>query len=161
MFSRIENLSPKKLVGKCLTMSFINDQTPILWRSFMPRRQEIQNIVSNDLYSMQIYGETLDYFNINPSKEFTKWAVIEVNNFENIPDGMQSYELSGGLYAVFIHKGTASEFAKTFKYIFGEWLPDSEYEVDNREHFEIINEGYSPTDPNSEEEVWIPIKPKA
>lgn len=161
MFSKIENLAPKKLIGKQLKMSFINNLTPVLWKSFMPRRREIQNTVSTDLYSMQVYDDTFDYLNLNPAKEFTKWAVIEVKNFENIPDGMQSYELSGGLYAVFIHKGAASEFAKTFNYIFGEWLPNSEYDVDNREHFEILQEGYSSTDPNAEEEIWIPIKRKS
>ena len=44
------------------------------------------------------------------------------------------------------------------KHIFGRWLPQSEYELDDREHFELLPEGYSPVDPEAEEEVWIPIK---
>ena len=36
----------------------------------------------------------------------------------------------------------------------------SKYSIDNRPHFEIIGEKYKNNDPNSEEEIWIPIKPK-
>jgi AraC family transcriptional regulator len=59
-----------------------------------------------------------------------------------------------------LHKGAASDGPKTFQYIFGTWLPDSEYLIDNRPHFEILGEKYKNEDPTSEEEIWIPIKPK-
>jgi AraC family transcriptional regulator len=49
---------------------------------------------------------------------------------------------------------------KTFQYIFGTWLPNSEYVLDNRPHFEILGEKYKNDDPTSEEEIWIPIKAK-
>jgi len=75
-------------------------------------------------------------------------------------DGMESYTLTGGLYAVFIHKGAASTGPKTFKYIFGTWLPNSDFILDNRPHFEILGKKYIHEDPDSEEEVWIPVKPK-
>lgn len=74
------------------------------------------------------------------------------------PPGMASYSLRGGKYAVFTHKGPASDFPKTMQYIFSEWLPGSEYVLDNREHFEKPPEAYSPIDPNAQEEIWIPIQ---
>ncbi len=46
------------------------------------------------------------------------------------------------------------------KYIFGSWLPESEYELDSREHFEVLPETYQPMNPKAREEVWIPIKAK-
>jgi AraC family transcriptional regulator len=73
---------------------------------------------------------------------------------------MESFTLTGGLYAVFIHKGAASTGPKTFRYIFETRLPNSKYSIDNRPHFEILGEKYKNEDPDSEEEVWIPIKPK-
>jgi AraC family transcriptional regulator len=73
---------------------------------------------------------------------------------------MESFLLTGGLYAVFIHKGSASAGPKTFQYIFGTWIPNSIYDVDNRPHFEILGNKYKNEDPDSEEEVWIPIKLK-
>lgn len=158
MNPRIELIGPKKLVGKSIRMSLVNNLTKKLWQSFMPFRKEIKNAVGSDLYSMQVYDQLLDVKNFNPNIEFTKWATIEVNDFSLIPDGMEVYELNGGLYAVFLHKGPPSTFQKTFQFIFGHWLPNSEYELDYREHFEVLGEKYKNNDPDSEEEVWIPIK---
>jgi AraC family transcriptional regulator len=73
---------------------------------------------------------------------------------------MQSFLLPGGLYAVFHYKGLPSEGAKTFQYIFGTWLPGSEYALDNRPHFEVLGERYNNNSPDSEEEIWIPVKPR-
>lgn len=45
------------------------------------------------------------------------------------------------------------------EYIYGSWLPNStEYARDNRPHFEILGEKYKNNDPESEEEIWIPVK---
>ena len=71
---------------------------------------------------------------------------------------MEPYVLKGGLYAVFDYVGSSADFHKTFNYIFKEWLPASEYELDKREHFEIMGEKYRNNDPASEEEVWVPVK---
>lgn len=156
---RIEELTEKKLVGKHMTMSLTDNKTAELWRSFMPRRKEIENSVGTDLYSLQVYGDS--YFrDFNPGAEFVKWAAAEVKDFGKIPDGMDSLVLPGGLYAVFLHKGAASTGPKTFEYIFGTWLPSSEYALDNRPHFEVLGEKYKNDDPSSEEEIWIPIKLK-
>jgi len=125
----------------------------------MPIRKAIQNNIGTDLYSLQVYDR--HYFNpFSPDKEFEKWAAIEVTYFNNVPDGMETFVLKGGLYALFIHHGAASTGHKTFGYIFGTWLPNSEYTLDNRPHFEILSEKYKNDDPDSEEEIWIPIKKK-
>lgn len=157
MFLRIENLSPKKLLGKKLAMSFSNNRTPELWGSFMPQRKLIQNTLGPDLFSMQIFPSPPTF---QEDVEFIKWAAIEVSNFEEVPDGMETYELQGGLYAVFLHIGPASAFRKTFDYIFQEWMPSSNYELDHREHFELLGEKYKNNQADSEEEIWIPIRPK-
>lgn len=84
---------------------------------------------------------------------------IAVQGFKYPPE-METYLLKGGKYAVFIHQGLASEATKIMQYIFGQWLPQSKYVLDSREHFEILPEGYSPLDPQAREEIWIPIKEK-
>ncbi|MET6990347.1 GyrI-like domain-containing protein [Sediminicola arcticus] len=38
---------------------------------------------------------------------------------------MEIYHLSAGLYAVFIHKGSASTFHSTLAHIYNDWLPNS------------------------------------
>jgi AraC family transcriptional regulator len=158
MEPRIEILSKKKMVGKSIRMSLANNKTAELWGSFMPHRNKINNTIGTDLYSIQVYDPSLNFKDFNPTIEFTKYAMIETSEFESIPVGMETRVLVGGLYAVFKHKGLVSAFPKTAQYIFGEWLPNSTYELDQREHFEVLGAKYRNNDENSEEEVWIPIK---
>lgn len=149
-------IEPKKLLGICLEMSLAENRTGELWRSFMPSLKEIETRVGNNLYSLQVYDE--DYFQrFDPTREFEKWALTEVKNFSLIPDEMEPFELPGGMYAVFQHKGMGTEI---FQYIFSEWLPNSGYVLDNRPHFEILGEKYKQGSPDSEEEIWIPVKKK-
>ena len=157
MEQRIETLTEKKLVGRRMTMSFSNNKTPELWRGFMPDRKKITNSVGTDLYSMQIYPASF-YDNFNADAVFEKWAAVEVADFTAVPDTMEAFVLTGGLYAVFIYKGMASRGAEAFKYIFTTWLPASQYTLDDRPHFEILGEKYRNEDPGSEEEIWIPVK---
>ena len=108
------------------------------------------------MFSLQVYDD--NYFNsFNPTKEFTKWALIEVEHFDEVPDGMSTFVLPDGMYAVFHYKGLNTD-TSIFKYIFSEWLPQSTYVLDNRPHFEILGEKYKNNDPDSEEEIWIPVK---
>ncbi|MBK9487732.1 MAG: GyrI-like domain-containing protein [Haliscomenobacter sp.] len=155
MYPKIETLPSKKLIGKRLKMSFLNDITAELWGSFMPYRKDILHKIGIDLYSMQIFESPPSF---KTDATFQKWAAVEVSSFEVVPEGMEAHILAGGLYAVFLHQGPASAFQKTFQFIFDEWLPNSEYTLDHREHFELLGPKYKNNDPSSEEEIWIPIK---
>jgi len=158
MKPRIETLNEKKLIGNSMTMSLINNKTAELWKCFMPRRGEIINPVSSALISMQLYKP--DYFaDFDPVKEFEKWAAIEVSDYDQIPKEMGTFILCGGLYAVFDYKGLSND-SRIFQYIFGTWLPNSGYLLDDRPHFEVLGDKYKNNDPNSEEEIWIPIRKK-
>lgn len=154
----IEIAKEKKLVGMQLTMSFDNYKVGELWKSFMPRRNEIANSLTTDLISMTVYKPT-HFANFKTSNEFTKWATVEVSDFENVPKEMNTYVLLGGLYAVFDYKGLNTGHS-IYEYIFGSWLPGSAYALDDRPHFEILGSKYKNNDPASEEEIWIPIKPR-
>jgi AraC family transcriptional regulator len=157
MEPRIETLAPKKVIGMHKKMSLAQNRTVELWQSFMPRRMEIPNRTNSAYISMNVYPEDQEGM-ISPTTMFDKWAAVEVSSHDTIPDGMEAYTLPGGKYAVFLHKGPASAFPKTMQFIFAEWLPASEYEIDNREHFEILPESYDRNDPEAEEEVLIPVK---
>ena len=118
---RIEILKEKRLVGNRLKMSLTNNLTGELWREFTPRIKEIANRSSSEKISMQVYDPSY-YLNFNPNNEFEKWATIEVEDFNNIPKGLEIFTLSGGLYAVFDYKGSSSDH-KIFQYIYTTWLP--------------------------------------
>ncbi len=152
----ITNLKAKKLIGQCLKMSFNNNKTYRLWTGFMPRHKEIPSPVNDHLYSIEIYSPGFfDHF--DPAAEFEKWAAIEVENFENMPQGLLPVMLPDGLYAVFMHKGPASAGPATYNYIFNTWLPNSGYVIDDRPHFAVMDERYKHEAPDSEEELWLPL----
>ena len=156
---KIIEIQPKKLIGKSLSMSFLNNTTGVLWRSFAPHIKEIKNRVGDDRISLQFYT---DDFMTDPNISFIKWATVEVADFENTLQDLETLEIKGGLYAVFHYKGNVIQAPTYFKSIFSEWIPASEYQVDNsRPHFEILPIGrYDPMDENSEEDIYIPIKLK-
>lgn len=157
MLPIIKTLTEKKLVGHFIEMSFIENKTFQLWNGFMPNRKEIKNAIDANLYSLEVYAEN-HFDNFDPNDSFQKWAAVEVSDYSTIPEGMETLIVPTGLYAVFLHSGPLAEAHKTYHYIFTEWLPNSEYTVDDRPHFAVMNEKYKKDDPTSEEEIWIPIK---
>lgn len=159
MNPRIETIQEKKLVGKKLSMSYANYRIGELWGIFMPRRKEITNTTSNDLVSLVIYKHN-HFDEFNPTNEFERWASVEVNEFANIPAEMETFVLSSGLYAVFHYIGSTDDVASFYQNIFTIWLPNTEYVLDDRPYFEILGEKYKNNDPLSEEDIFIPIKPR-
>ena len=159
LLPEIRNLKEKKLIGKRISMSFADNKTSELWRSFMPLRKEIKNPVSNDLFSIKVYAPSYNFTHFDAHAKFEKWAAMEVVDFSGIPTGMKTITLEEGLYAVFHYKGLSTD-TQIFEYIYATWLPASVYLLDNRPHFEILGDKYKNNDPASEEEIWIPIKGK-
>ncbi len=155
---RIKTISEKKLIGIKLTMSLADNKTFELFSNFMPRKKEIVNPAIDAVFDLKVYPETY-FLSFNPTTPFTKWALLEVSNFEDIPNGMDTFMLESGLYAVFHYKGLNTDNS-IFEYIFGTWLPNSNYLLDDRPHFEILGKKHKNNDPNSEEEIWIPIRLK-
>lgn len=158
MNPKIVTIAPKKLIGHRVVMSLAENKTFELWRGFMPRRKEILNPVNADLISMKVCHEPVDTNRMDQLHE--KWAAVEVTDFDQLPKGMETFEFSGGTYAVFHYKGLNTD-PSIFVYIFTDWLPNSEYELDDRPHFEILGTKYKNNDPDSEEEICIPIRPKS
>ena len=158
MQPRIETINDKKLIGQRLKMSFADYRISELWGRFGSKRKEVTNNLNGDLISLVVYQPT-HFIDFKPTNEFERWATIEVTNFGNVPPEMETYDLQGGLYAVFEHKGVNTDNS-IFQYILETWLPSSVYELDNRPHFEVLGEKYKNNDPESEEEIWIPIKEK-
>jgi AraC family transcriptional regulator len=96
------------------------------------------------------------YFeHFNPTATFTKYALVAAEYAANTDLPWEKFELSGGLYAVFRHKGPDTSI---FQYIYSQWLPQSGYELDNRPHFEKLPSNYIPGHPESTEEIYIPIR---
>tara|TARA_E500000318_G_scaffold107477_1_gene116832 strand:- start:1866 stop:2348 length:483 start_codon:yes stop_codon:yes gene_type:complete len=156
----IQTLPTTLLVGKKSITSIVNNNTLELWQSFSPRKKEINHAINNDSYAVEIYPTTTFFQNFDPTREFEKWAAIAVSKIEEIPEGMETLTVPEGLYAVFPYKGKPSEIKDTFQYIYGQWFPNSDYEMDKRPYFALMGDKYKGEHPDSEEEFWIPIKKK-
>jgi len=155
---RIETISDKKLVGMSKKMSMLTDKTGELFRTFMPRKKEFSQLKNTNVLDLRVYED--DYFStFNPANIFIKWALVEPEEIATIPDNMEVFSLAGGTYAVFDYKGLSNDKG-VFEYIFTQWLPKADYILDNRPHFEVLGEKTKLNDPNSEEEIWIPITQK-
>lgn len=153
LIHRVEVIESKKLIGFSLSTSFRDDKTAILWQKFMIRRNEISNRISDRLFSLQIYPE-----NFTPNQSFTKYALAEVFDFDNIPNDFETFNLESGKYLVFSYRGKAENGPELFGYIFNTFIPENNFELDERPHFEIFGEDYNPKNDAAEEEIWIPIK---
>lgn len=145
----------KTLIGKKLKMSLADNRTGELWKGFSMDLKAFNLRENIFKYSVQVYDNPLYFKAFNPNNTFTKWAGIESNLLDFLPEGMESFTIPEGKYAVFLHKGMGIEI---FNYIFNEWIPSSQYELDQRPHFEILGEKYIQGSAESEEEIWVPIK---
>lgn len=159
MESKIKEIQKKFIIGMKKEMSFVDNQTTVLWKSFGPKLNQIPNRLNSDLISMALYPPTF-FLNFNPNNYFTKWAGVEVGEVSKkgtLPEGLEEIEIPSGLYVVFLYKGLASQAGPFFQSIFQEWLPQSGYQLDNRPHFEVMGSAYKNEDPSSEELIYIPI----
>lgn len=159
MQPRIEILRSKKLIGMSLETSLVDNKTIQLFKTFMPRKKEIPNTISKEVFDIRVYPNGY-YANFNPVNNFTKWAAVEVANFEEIPHGMKSIIIETGKYAVFTIK-VADSNPSVFQYIFTEWLPNADFLLADRPHFDILGEQVQQRLRDAEEEIWIPIQLKA
>lgn len=152
---RIVDRPEMTLFGRSLTVSYSNYQVAPLWKAL---RTDLAKMGANDqpaFYSVQVYPPDTEPNKLTPQTSFTYWAGIK----ERV-EGVEMNELviPVGVYAVFTHKGTAATFSQTARAIHTQWMPQSSYRVDDRPHFEVLGEKYyGPMNPDSEEEVFIPI----
>lgn len=157
MKPEIIEIEPRRLVGMRIRTTFAENRTADLWRAFRPRVGELLTTrVGTDFYSVQVYAGGLPAF----SEPFERWAAVAVADAAAPPEGLETLTVPAGLYAVFRHRGTPADFPRTARFIFGEWLPASDFELDARPHFEVLGANYRPDDPAAEEDVCIPLRPR-
>lgn len=156
---KIVNTDKIIIVGLSATASFLNANqiTSQLARQFMPRIGEVKHRKDTFRLSLQKYSN----FNIsefNPNQTFQKWIGVEVDNLQFIPDHMETLTIDIGRYLVVNFEGTIEAFVNFWQDIHYNWLPNSEFEIDNRPHFERLGQDYNPNQAVNKEEIWIPIK---
>ncbi|REL25857.1 AraC family transcriptional regulator [Thalassotalea euphylliae] len=129
---------------------------PKLWSAFAPYRNSIPNRVGTDFFGIyEAYEETED------NTTFVYICAAQVANFGEVPEGMITRELSAQRYARFTHIGPLAKLEDTLRYIWGSWLPKSDYEYAEKPDFELLPASFNDADPNNKIYLNIPIVPKA
>jgi len=150
----------KALAGIRISTSLVENRDGEIWRPLRSRVTEFYERVGTDFYSVKVYDPEYHFSNLDPAAKFDKWAAIAVSKNSKLPEGFESLSIPAGQYAEFIHRGTPEMAQRTFGYIFGTWLPRSAFDLDDRPHFEILGNDWSPFDESAQEAVLVPIKPR-
>jgi predicted transcriptional regulator YdeE len=125
-----------------------NGEIKDLWVEFNPRIPEIKDIVDG-AFGMCAQPDE--------SGAFKYLAGMGVSSAEDVPEGMQVWEVPAQKYAVF--PCTLSTIGEAYKYAFETWLPQSEYEFADSYDFEYYDESFDDEDiENATLYIYIPIK---
>ncbi len=147
------------LIGKFFTTSLATQNPMEWWKSLRIAAKKQGYLQIEGSYSLQKYPD--HYFEaFSPMNPFEYAPAIPLETGLSAPEGWDTLTIEGGLFAVFVHRGTAETFPQTMGAFFGQWLPQSHYELDDRIHFCFMPPGYQLNDPQGEEEIWIPIRPR-
>ena len=156
MEPEIINQPAMKIVGIANEYEDGDLSLPKLWSGFRPYRDSIPNRVGDHWFGI--------YENYQEDEDTTRFVYIcsaEVENFENVPDGLITREIEAQTYARFTHQGPIAKIEETLRYIWGSWLPKSNYEYADKPDFELLPGGFNDEDPENKVYLNIPIKLKA
>lgn len=129
---------------------------PKLWGRFMPYMEKgIEGRLDNEVSYGICDGD---------GERFSYLAAVPVGGETAAPEGLAKKRVPGGRFAVFTHRGEVgvnklADLYLTMRYIYSQWLPESEYEYDmDRVDFEKYGPAFCADPP--EMEIWIPIRKK-
>jgi AraC family transcriptional regulator len=138
---------------------FVNDDTEITdlskeWGRFINEVHTIKNkSVPERYYQVQYWSENQELGGMFffTGTEVTK--PVDVNPLFVIKT------IPAGRYLRFIHRGFSNKVGYTYKYIYNQFLPDTDYKLTKPFNFEYYGEKYKgPCNDQSESDIFIPIE---
>jgi AraC family transcriptional regulator len=127
-----------------------------LWQAFDKREPSVPNQPKG--ICPVTYGVC---FNDNRAiaPRFCYVASVEVESLEDILMDMVGKTLPANTYAVFTHRGSLTKLGLTCQYIYGKWLPNSDYVLAGEYDFEHYDQRFQGTDnENTEFDIYVPVK---
>ena len=83
---------------------------------------------------------------------------VEVESFDHLPADAGRMRIPEQTYAVFTHRGHASDVGSTWQYIWTEWFPRSGYVDAETPPFEHFDERFNADTKLGEFEIWVPVR---
>ncbi|MEM1436410.1 MAG: AraC family transcriptional regulator [Pseudomonadota bacterium] len=141
------------VVGMALKVDAVTKtQIPALWQRFGPTMHSIPGWDGKESFGA-CYGMDQNTGVFTYLAGVATEATVERDDFEVCV-------IPSADYAVFTHEGSLGHIQDTVGYIFGEWLPGSDYELAGSPDFELYDSRFDPVADKGELEYWIPIQPK-
>ncbi|WP_213876754.1 GyrI-like domain-containing protein [Pseudomonas sp. dw_358] len=127
-----------------------NSGIPALWQEFAPFLGKVPGQQGTVSYGVCCHPDGQGGF------EYI--AGVEVDTLQGLPDEFRSVQLAPQRYAVFEHTGHISSMGQTFKAIWQEWLPSSEFDAADAPEFERYDEAFDPLTGTGGLEIWLPLR---
>lgn len=123
------------------------------WIKFNKRKAEIKNRINKNSY-----GIAKSEGKFNEENMMRYMAAVEVDNFDEVPEGLTSYTITPQTYAIFKNVGLGDTTVHTITYIYGTWLPQSKYTRAAGDDMELFDSRFDMQSNESISEYFIPIE---
>ena len=126
-------------------------QMPSQWEAFQPHIGNIDTQKGNNVaYGILCNGDdegNIDYM-----------TGVEVSQYPDALETLDCLRIASQTYAVFRHEGHVSDISRTWKTIFGKWLPETSRKLVDAPQMERYGEGFDPQSGVGDIEIWIPVR---
>lgn len=130
---------------------------PGLWDTFLKRMGEIPTAAQGTLYGL---CEPVPKDERSHPEECYYIAGAPVSSLDTMPEGMVGRTVHEATYAVFTHVGKLDTLGRTMGYIYGSWIPNSNYELAAGPDLEVYDHRFDPASDTSELDICIPVREK-
>lgn len=133
-------------------------EIPNLWRDLRPKVCQLSGGQERDCYGVCIQ-------NTGDAGAFDYFAGVQLLEGDETPTDMVALRIPQQSYAVFVHKVSrpklGPDIRSSYSYIFGTWLPQSDYKLTKGYDFEFYTERFDPSTMSGEIDLYIPVTPKS
>ncbi|MFW5807433.1 MAG: AraC family transcriptional regulator [Spirochaetota bacterium] len=145
---------PLMLVGIPFLYDGTADDLTTPWQNLIRHRESIiTRVVPERYYQVQYWFADQD-----PGTLFF-FVSCEVDRIDTIPVQLTAKTLPAQTYLRFSHRGRANTVGHTYRYIYGTYLPETEYRLPHLYNFEYYPADYAgPYNDNSVSEIYIPVE---
>lgn len=114
--------------------------------------------IINPNISIGFEDYTEDFVEDDDNIELVHLCAFEVNDLNDIPEGMIGKRIPQGRYAKFVHMGPSNRSYETFNYIYGTWLPNTESNMRSFDYYTVHESKNAQPKISSPTEIFIPLK---
>lgn len=147
---RFEQGSELRIAGLSATYTLeTRKNIPAQWERFMRFENTIPGRVGEASYGVAS--------NFDGDACFDYLCGVEVDETNELPDGLTRIRVPAQRYAVFTYRGHVSGIESAFEYIWGTWLPTSGCHAVKTPCVECYSKDFDPQANRGAVEFWIPI----